>query len=155
MTLPDPSPAPSKNFKWRTEHGYNDLDGATVCDLISRAYIETKSWRRNIFLVTSCHAGKAFVSELARLFNAVASGSALEGIALKAALTAPSLLLQEPSAKSKAKDHSDCLARRLEMWKGEELSTYSRKGEPFTIAIILRTTSPAPIGRTPASLCGG
>ena len=33
----------------------------------------------------------------------------------------PSLLLQKPSAKSKTKEHSDCLLRRLELWKSGEL----------------------------------
>jgi len=41
-------------------------------------------WQRNVFEVPRCSAGKAFVSELARLFCAVGQGSALESVALKA-----------------------------------------------------------------------
>ena len=37
-------------------------------------------------------------------------------------MTLPSLLLQKPSAKSKAKEHSLHLLRRLEMWKKGHLS---------------------------------
>ena len=37
--------------------------------------------------------------------------------ALKALMVLPALLLQKPSAKSKTKDHTACLTRRLEDWK--------------------------------------
>ena len=35
----------------------------------------------------------------------------------------PSLMLQKPSAKSKAKDHSNCLARRLKLWRNGKIET--------------------------------
>lgn len=58
----------------------------------------------NLFMVPYGKAVKSFVSELARLFKAFATASALESIALKAATLMPILLLQKPVSKSKAKD---------------------------------------------------
>ena len=43
--------------------------------------------------------GDAIVSELANLFNAYATSSSLESIALYAAMTMPHLLLQRPAGK--------------------------------------------------------
>ena len=44
----------------------------------------------------------------------------MELIALKAAMAPPSLVLQKPHPKSKAKDHTSHLTRRLELWaKGD------------------------------------
>ena len=68
-----------------------------------------------MFSVPSGRAGKAFVSELAWLFQSYAEGSALECIALTAAMILPPLLLQKPCPKSKAREHSKCL-ENLESW---------------------------------------
>jgi len=68
------------------------------------------------------------VSELARLFKAFATSSALESIALKAATLMPILLLQKPARKSKAKDHITCLERRLSTWLQGDLNELMREG---------------------------
>ena len=39
----------------------------------------------------------------------------------------PTILLQKPSARSKAKDHSLALSRRIEMWKKGELNELMRE----------------------------
>ena len=62
-------------------------------------------------------AGRAFVSELARLFCSVGEGSALESIALKAIFVVCALVLQKPSRNSKERDHICHLERRLKLWK--------------------------------------
>ena len=36
-------------------------------------------------------------------------------------LVMPALLLQKPSATSKAKDHNSCLSRRLDLWREERI----------------------------------
>ena len=56
-------------------------------------------------MVPSGAQGKQLVSELACLFNVFASESALEVFAINVAMTAPALLLQKPTAKSKSIDH--------------------------------------------------
>ena len=49
------------------------------------------------------------------------TSSNLNSIALKTFFILPALLLQKPSAKSKAKEHSESLNnRRLDMWKNSE-----------------------------------
>ena len=53
------------------------------------------------------------VSELARMYKAFVSSSAMESIAMKVTVVLPILLLQKPSARSKAKDHSARLQRRM------------------------------------------
>ena len=56
-------------------------------------------------MVPSGAQGKQFVSELACVFNVFASESALKAFAINAAMTAPALLLQKLTAKSKSIDH--------------------------------------------------
>ena len=75
------------NFIW----GNNQ--GEEYCAKVNQAYEEVVHWRRNLFQVPSGSAGKAFVTELARLYQAYADGSSLESVALKACTVAPILLL--------------------------------------------------------------
>ena len=61
-------------------------------------------WRSNLFKVPSGSIGKWFVAKIVHLFEAFATESALEAVALKAAMTLPALLLQKPHAKSKIQE---------------------------------------------------
>lgn len=108
--LPQFSELASPTFRW------GDVDGETFAHSVECCYEETVHWRRNLFKIPSGKAGKSFVHELTKLFRAYADGSALESIALKAAMVLPALMLQKPHQKSKAKDHSSHLDRRLRMW---------------------------------------
>ena len=90
-------------------------DSTTILSTISSAYNEVVLWRRNIFPVPYGKAGNTFVSELSRLFRAYAEGSALECIALKAITVASIVLLQKPHRKSKPKEHTSCLERRMKL----------------------------------------
>ena len=47
------------------------------------------TWKRNIFVVPSGALRKKFVDELAQLFHTYAEASALEGVALYAAMVMP------------------------------------------------------------------
>ena len=60
-------------------------------------------WKTNLFLVPFGSVGKSFITEVARLYRAVATSSALESIALKASTVLTALALQKPYPKSKAK----------------------------------------------------
>ena len=51
------------------------------------------------------------------MFRAYAEHSALEIVAMKAAMVMPALLLQKPHPRSKAKDHALHLERRLQLWQ--------------------------------------
>ena len=122
--------APPRNFTW------NDLDGETFCMRVDAAFSEAVHWRRNVFSVPRGRAGKAFVTELSRLWQAYGSASAMECIALRAASLMCMLLLQKPHEKSKAKEHSACLERRLAAWSRGSIEELLHEGR--TIQAHLR-----------------
>ena len=66
-------------------------------------------------------AGTAFVLAQANLFLAYGEGSAMESIALCAAMLMPILLLQKPYARSRTKQHMTCLERCLILWKAGDI----------------------------------
>ena len=82
-----------------------------------------------MFQIPSGAAGKKFVAELSRLFNAFAMESDQEAIALKAAMTLPALVLQKPHKKSKAKEHVSCLQRRLDLWEKGDINDLLKEGK--------------------------
>lgn len=99
-----------------------------VTMIIDNIYDEVVFWRRNVFLLPSGTAGKKFIKELTRMIDIWNSDySPLKEIALKAMMVMPALLLQKPSYKSKAKDHSACLARRLELWEIADFDALARE----------------------------
>ena len=106
-SFPDLQPP---NFTW------NSGSGEIFCRKINTVYEEVVHWRRNLFQVPSGNAGKSFVSELARLYQAYADSSSLECIAMKATTVFPILVLQKPSRTSKSKDHVKHLQRRIKLW---------------------------------------
>ena len=81
-----------------------------------------------MFEVPRCSAGKALVSELARLFRAVGQGSALESVALKAVFVACSLLLQRTNTRSKPTDDGKVLGERMTLWKNGDLLELLHEG---------------------------
>ena len=107
---------------------WGEKTGEVFSQLVSSAYEEMVHWRHNIFLIPSVRAGKAFVRELARLYQAYADASTLECIALKAGTVLQCLLLQKLHAKSKSKDHSTHLERRLKLWLDGDISTLLHEG---------------------------
>ena len=58
-------------------------------EILDKTYAEVMHWRRNFFAVPLGKAGKDYVSELSRLFQAFGNASTLESIALKAATCSP------------------------------------------------------------------
>ena len=79
--------------------------------------------------VPSGDVGVKFVTELSRLFRAYAERSALECIAMKAITIASHLLLQKPHHKSKPKDHSFCLERRMKLWNEGNFAELVKEGK--------------------------
>ena len=111
-TLPAFVPMANSHFRW------GELDASAFTSLLDSAYKEVVHWRRNCFSIPKGHVSKVFVNELARLFSAFASGSAL---ALKATIVLPHLVLQKPHRRSKPKDHASLLERRMKLWEQTEL----------------------------------
>ena len=108
---------------------WGDVDAEPFTQRLDHAYSVVVHWRRNVFTVPSGKAGTGFVSELSRLFLAYAEGSALESIALKAAMTMCALLLQKPNRTSKSKDHVACLERRMTLWRAGDLEDLLQEGQ--------------------------
>ena len=121
--LPTFTPVPEPDFRWGEVK-----EGRSFACALNRVYDEIVQWKRNLFKVPSGNAGKAFVRELSRMFNAYAEGSALECVAMKAAMTMPALLLQKPSSRSKAREHILHLERRLKLWSDGKLDDLLHEG---------------------------
>ena len=103
------------------------LNGTTFNDLITFCYEKAVHWKRNMIKVPSGKAGNFFVKELTRLFQAYVSDSALQSVALKAAMVLPSLVLQKPSKKSK--NHPGLITRRLKLWQDGQLTELLHEGQ--------------------------
>ena len=115
----DPSDSPSlppfvamsdPKFKW------GEIEGRSFYESIGKAYDEVVQCKRNVFSLLSGLYGKAFIKQCTRLL--------LECVAaIKALMVMPSLLLQKSFQKSKAKDHKQCLERRLALWTAGDIQS--------------------------------
>ena len=99
---------------------YNEL-----VKLANKTYDEIVYFRKKDFIIPSGKSGKFL--QLSFWLTQCNEQAKLNGIALKAFIIIPSLLLQKPSAKSKAKDRSNSLGRRLEVWENGKFKFYSRR----------------------------
>ena len=68
------------------------------------------------------------MAELARFYEAFTSESALESIAMTAAMTFPVLMLQKPHAKSKVQEHVASLQYRLSLWEEGKIAELLKEG---------------------------
>ena len=121
--LPGFTAIPTSNFQW------GDKDGEYLTQKLDQCYKEVVHWRRNLFKIPSGKAGTSFVREVSRMFQAYAESSALEGIAMKAAMILPALLLQKPHSRSRTKEHVKHLECRLSLWKGGNLDSLLEEGQ--------------------------
>ena len=110
------------NYTW------GDLSGQEFTSLVNEVYSQVVHWRPNFFKVPSGSSGKQFVAELACLYEAFTSESALESIAMTAAMTFPALMLQKPHAKSKVQEHFASLQRRLSVWEDGKIAELLKEG---------------------------
>ena len=102
---------------------WGSLDGPAMCERVIASYNEVVHRKRNIFKIPSGKVGKAFVSEMAKLFQAFAEETRIKSFALTAAAVLPNLLLQKPHGGSKTKDHVQCLEWRLRLWLNGEVES--------------------------------
>ena len=89
--------------------GSSTITGSIFCEQIHKAYESIVHWRHNLFLVPFGSVGSHFVIGLAKLYESYGSASAMESIALKAAMVLPPLLLQKPHRQSKFRENIKCL----------------------------------------------
>ena len=120
-------------------HG-GGANGMAFGRALNRIYDEIVHWNRNLFKIPSGKAGTAFVRELSRMFRAFADSSALESVAMKAVMVMPTLLLQKPHPRSKARDHVSHLERRLQLWGNGKLKELLEEG--CTIQLQLHRNPP-------------
>ncbi len=139
---PEPSPIADPAFTW------GDGDGAMFTAKINNAYREITHWKPNLFPVPFGSVGKCFVSELARLYRAFATASALEGIALKAASVMTALVLQRPYTHSKTKLHVKCLQKRIELWCKGLIEELLVEGKTIQARTFKSNTTHRPKGKT-------
>ena len=63
----------------------------------------------------------------------------MQHLALKATIVLLAVALQKPGQRSKAKEHQECLKKRLTLWRNGEIGSYYAKGEWFKGAYQSRT----------------
>ena len=88
------------------------IDGSEIVlqtSVITDAYNEIATWRKNVFLVPYGKTGRDFIDQVALHINDWNNGAKCQHIALKAAFVLLAVGLQKPSPKSKAKEHQELL----------------------------------------------
>ena len=88
---------------------------------VRAAYQEIISWKKNIFLLPRGKAASDFIKEMTRLINLFVFKTKWEWLALPLLHIFMPIMLQKPSRKSKAKDHSRFLSSRLQKWNEGDL----------------------------------
>ena len=69
----------------------------------------------------------------------------MQHVVWKAAFVLLAVGLQKPNKKSKVKDHQECLARRLVVWKEGEIDTLLREGRMIQRHLEESTTQGDPL----------
>ena len=101
---------------------YNGITPDDFVSLIEKVYDDTVKWKKNLFMLPSGQSGKTLIKLLTEWINHFNVGDTFQGIALKVVMILPNLLMQKPSAKSKAKEHSKLLEERIRLWNSGEIS---------------------------------
>ena len=121
--FPPFEPLDDPSFTW------GSCDGESCVLAINECYSTAVHWKPNLFRIPSGNVGEAFIQKLSRLFRAYGSSSALESVALTAALLMPMLLLQHPSKNANCKTLISHLDRRLTLWKDGLFFNLLHEGE--------------------------
>ena len=128
---------------------YNNIEGKVFADLIDKYYNESMKFRKNLFLVPNGSTGKKFVALLSEWITYFNSNSTFHGMAMKVVMTLPNLLLQKPSAKSKAREHTLILEQRLQHWNEGNLSEIWKECQTIQKKLKARPSrSPEDVSRT-------
>ena len=97
--------------------------------LLLKLIMKSLHGAQNIFLVPYGKTGGDFIDQITKHINDWNNGTEMQHVALKAAIVLLAVGLQKPSKKSKAKEHQECLARRLVLGKREKLTLFCERGE--------------------------
>ena len=89
-----------------------------IKDNVNQTYADIACFKKSLFNLPSGAVGKEFIKELTFWLSQVNfAGSNMNSVALKCFMILPTLLLQKPHAKSKTREHVECMKRRLQLWK--------------------------------------
>jgi hypothetical protein len=83
----------------------------------------------------SSYSSRHFIDKLTEHINDWNNGEEGEHVSLKAAIVQMAVGFQKPKRKSKAKDHQECLAKRLALWKEGDVGTLLREGVRYRDAL--------------------
>ena len=108
----------ANKIKWGDKEGE-----VAIRKTISSIYNELTKWRKNLFLVPRGKAGMDFIKEIARLIRLFTVPTKWTRLALAKVHIFIPLMLQKPSSKSKAKDHSRYLEKRLKYWHAGDMKS--------------------------------
>ena len=89
-----------------------------ITSIANGIYEEIVYWKNNVFTMPSGAAGKRYLRESTRLIEIwLADKKPLCDVAMKMLMCMPKMLLQKPSRKSRARQHSTYLNKRLDLWE--------------------------------------
>ena len=95
---------------------------------VSAIYKEAVKWKENLFLLSSRKEGKDYITNVLDYYIKWINNNQLQQSAMKLMMIKSSLLFQKSSQSSKSKGHTECLKRRLKLWKVPHASRF----QPFT-----------------------
>jgi len=104
-----------------------DFDVEASCQILNAAYEEIVHFKPNQFSIPQGAMGSQFVNIIAQLLQCFGDESRGEGMALKAAMVATQLLLQQPHRTFDRQAHLDCLTRRLLLWQDGDIDELMRE----------------------------
>ena len=93
-------------------------------------------------MIPSGHCGRDFIKLNTEWLSQFTNKTCFEGIALKVLMLLPNLLLQKPSPKSKARDHTKALTDRLELWRAGKLDELWKEGAAIQKKIVASGNKP-------------
>ena len=123
----------------------NDWKIITInSSVIDSAYNEITKWRKNVFLVPYGKTGRDFIDQLTKHIDDWNNNTRMQHLALKAAVVLLVTALQKPSQKSKARDHQECLEKRLLLWSRGEIECLLREGHAIQRRLTMSSRKDPP-----------
>ena len=108
----------SNKIEWGSMKGE-----AVIRAKITSIYEEITKWRKNLFLLPRGKVGTNFIKEIIRLIQLFIIPSNWSRLGLSMVFIFIPLMLQKPSSKSKARDHTKYLEKRLKYWSDGDLDS--------------------------------
>ena len=136
-----PSFAPADN---QLSIGEFDFDSSS--QIINAAYEEIVHFKPNLFPVPSGSVGSQFVNIIAQLFQCFGDAARGEGLAIKTAMVATQLLLQQPHHTFDRAAHVQCLQHRLSLWRDGNIDELMQ--DCRYIQKQIKNHAPTPGGKT-------